>query len=106
MLKLIGANWTERAFGLGAGLFWLAVILALLAGVVTLARRYREHGSLLGSFGSRASGDEDDPTLLLTKFRDLHSRGTLGDDEYRTIKAKLATEIHANLDDTPRDGNS
>lgn len=106
MLGLIGASWSEKAFGLGAGFFWLAVIVALLAGVVTLARRYRQRGSLLGNFRDGATSDEDDPTLLLSKFRDLHSRGTLSDGEYRTIKAKLATQIHARLDDTKREADS
>jgi hypothetical protein len=34
---------------------------------------------------------------LLTKFRDLHARGGLSDDEYRTIKTKLATQLQTEL---------
>jgi hypothetical protein len=34
---------------------------------------------------------------MLAKFRDLHARGGLSDDEYRTIKTKLATQIEAEL---------
>jgi uncharacterized membrane protein len=66
---------------------WFAVILALSALAVLLLRRWR---------GGAA---EDRPTAseMLTKFRELHLRGGLSDDEYRTIKTKLATQIDSEL---------
>ncbi|MBL9082796.1 MAG: SHOCT domain-containing protein [Planctomycetales bacterium] len=36
-------------------------------------------------------------TNLLTNFRELHARGELSDEEYRTIKAQLATKIREKL---------
>ncbi len=39
---------------------------------------------------------------LLTKFRDLHARGGLSDEEYRTIKTKLAAQLQIELSDNNR----
>jgi uncharacterized membrane protein len=66
---------------------WFALILALLAAAVAGLRRWR---------GSSAD-DQPAKNELLTKFRELHARGGLSDDEYRTIKTKLATQIDAEL---------
>jgi hypothetical protein len=66
-----------------------AVILALSALAVVALRKWR------------GSACEDQPMAseLLTKFRELHGRGTLSDDEYRTIKTKLARQVEAELRD-------
>jgi uncharacterized membrane protein len=72
---------------------WFAAIFALLALAVVVVRRFRDG----------AAEDRPRASELLTKFRDLHARGGLSDDEYRTIKTKLATELDAELtnsDDT------
>lgn len=68
---------------------WFAVIFALSALAVLAVRKWR---------GS-ASGAQLKATDLLTKFRELHGRGSLSDDEYRTIKTKLARQIDAELKD-------
>lgn len=48
---------------------------------------------LVGKFrGAYRQSDVVD-TNLLSNFRELHSRGELSDEEYRTIKAQLATKI-------------
>ena len=66
---------------------WFAVIFALSALAVVALRKWR---------GSAYEG-QPGPSELLTKFRELHGRGTLSDDEYRTIKTKLAREIETEL---------
>jgi len=66
---------------------WFAVILALVALAIVVVRRFR-------------GGDADDQpqaNQLLAKFRDLHARGGLSDDEYRTIKTKLAAQVEQEL---------
>ena len=68
---------------------WFAVIFALSALAVIAVRRWR---------GS-ANDVQLKPSELLTKFRELHGRGTLSDDEYRTIKTKLARQLEAELRD-------
>jgi hypothetical protein len=69
---------------------WFAVIFALLALAFHLLRRWR--GS---AFESRPTAGE-----LLTKFRELHGRGGLSDDEYRTIKTKLARQLDTEINDS------
>jgi len=66
---------------------WFAVIFALLALSVLLVRRW----------GGGAAEDRPQTSELLTKFRELHRRGGLSDDEYRTIKTKLAAQIDSEL---------
>jgi uncharacterized membrane protein len=66
---------------------WFAVIFALSALVFAVMRKWRG-----GSYEAQPSADE-----LLTKFRELHGRGGLSDDEYRTIKTKLARQLDAEL---------
>lgn len=66
-----------------------AVIFALLALAVLALRKWR---------GS-AYEAQPTPSELLTKFRELHGRGTLSDDEYRTIKTTLARQLDAELKD-------
>jgi hypothetical protein len=66
---------------------WFAVIFALLALSILILRRWR----------GGAADDQPDASELLTKFRELHRRGGLSDDEYRTIKTKLATQIDSEL---------
>jgi uncharacterized membrane protein len=68
---------------------WFAVIFALSALAVVAVRKWR---------GS-ANEAQLKPSELLTKFRELHGRGTLSDDEYRTIKTKLARQLEAELRD-------
>jgi hypothetical protein len=66
---------------------WFAVILGLLALAIAGLRRWR----------GDAADDQPSASELLTKFRELHARGGLSDHEYRTIKAKLATEVDSKL---------
>src|SRR5690606_13404367 len=103
---VIAADWTDNAFGLARAAFWFALMLLLVAGAVVLVRRYQMHGRLLKSLHDKSAHDTDDPSELLTKFRELHSRGTLSDEEYRTIKTKLASELQSRLPDAPSTGPS
>ncbi len=69
-----------------------AVILALSALAVVALRKWR---------GS-AYEDQPQASELLTKFRELHGRGTLSDDEYRTIKTTLARQLDDALNDNDK----
>jgi hypothetical protein len=70
---------------------WFAAIFLLLALAIACLRKWR---------GS-AKDDQLDDRELLTKFRDLHLQGGLSDDEYRTIKLKLASKQQVGLDRAP-----
>jgi hypothetical protein len=69
---------------------WFALIFALLAVAVVVMRKWR------GDAANDQPGDDE----LLTKFREVHVRGGLSDQEYPTIKTKLATKIEAKLNHT------
>ena len=71
---------------------WFAAIFALLALAVLGLRKWRG-----GSADDRPNSSE-----LLTKFRELHVRGTLSEDEYRTIKTKLAAQLDTTLNDNDK----
>jgi len=51
-------------------------------------------GKLRGSYRE----SDLDPSKLITNFRELHSQGELSDEEYRNIKAKLATQMQELLE--------
>jgi preprotein translocase subunit SecG len=67
----------------------LAAIFALTAIVLAVARRYR----------GRAAEDKLDRHQMMSNFRELYDRGGLSDEEFRTIKAKLASELKAEIND-------
>jgi uncharacterized membrane protein len=71
-----------------------AVIFALAALALAIARRYR----------GRAAQDKLDSHQMMSNFRELYDRGGLSDEEFRTIKAKLATELKAELKDNSSAG--
>jgi len=48
---------------------------------------------LIGKFRGSYRESDMEPSKLMTNFRDLHSQGELTDEEYRNIKAKLATQL-------------
>jgi uncharacterized membrane protein len=68
-------------------IFWLA---ALAVGVVV--------GCWAAAKVRRQSAQQEPPaSQLLSKFRELHSRGELSDAEYRTIKTTLAARLQDEL---------
>ncbi|MCA9239816.1 MAG: hypothetical protein KDA37_06440 [Planctomycetales bacterium] len=67
--------------------FALAFVLAVGAGLIWLVKRWRD----VDVDDGHASSE------MLTKFRELHTRGGLSDKEYRTIKAKLAGQLQGDM---------
>ena len=68
-------------------MLWVAIGVVLLAVGVFIIRRFPK-------------GEEDDKLVtsdMMDAFRDLHARGQLSDDEYRSIKTKLATRLKEEL---------
>ncbi|MEM9184977.1 MAG: SHOCT domain-containing protein [Planctomycetota bacterium] len=68
----------------------MALALAVAAFAVWLVQRL--HGS--------AVEDTHDVLDPLSKFRELHARGGLSDEEFRTIKTKLAAKHDPELGDS------
>jgi uncharacterized membrane protein len=71
---------------------WFAAIFALLALAILGLRKWR----------GDSADDQLSASELLTKFRELHARGSLSEDEYRTIKTKLAGQLDARLNDNDK----
>jgi uncharacterized membrane protein len=71
---------------------WFAAIFTLTALAIAMVRRFR----------GGAADDRQEASTMLTKFREIHSRGGLSDEEYRTIKTKLAVQLDSELSDTER----
>jgi hypothetical protein len=67
-----------------------AVMFALTALGIAFARRYRD----------RAAKGMAQSSAMMSKFRELHAEGGLSDEEFRTIKTKLAGELKAELKNT------
>lgn len=79
---------------LAQALLMLAAIFAFLSLGLFLARRWRD----------RADDDRPVPENLLSKFREMHGRGELSDEEFRTIKTKLASQFQQEVRDTEETG--
>ena len=52
----------------------------------------------------RAGDDQPKASELLTNFREIHSRGGLSDEEFRTIKAQLAVRLQDEINDNDNKG--
>lgn len=64
-----------------------AAIFVMTAIGFTVARRYRD----------REAKDMSEASDMMSKFRELHAEGGLSDEEFRTIKTKLAGELKTEL---------
>lgn len=72
----------------------IAVILLLVAGAIALIRRIRIHTDDQVITSSEA----------LTQFRELHDRGEISDEEYKSIKGRLVEKLHVEISDDKQSG--
>jgi uncharacterized membrane protein len=68
-------------------IIWLAVLAVLVAVAVYVVRKFRD----------LAAGQQNQGSELMSNFRELHSQGDLTDEEFRTIKNKLAGRMQDEL---------
>ena len=66
-----------------------AAVFVLTAIGIAIVRRFRDTGS----------DDTAESSEMMTRFRDLHEQGGLSDEEFRTIKSKLASKLRAEISD-------
>ncbi len=85
---------TSELISLSHAALWFAVIAVMTAIGFAVARRYRDSDVK----------DISHTSDMMSKFRDLHSEGGLSDEEFRTIKTKLAGELKAELKDNGNSG--
>ena len=92
-----GRQWRAMYYALQSlseAALLFAVIFVMTAIGVAFARRYRD----------RAVKDIAESSAMMSNFRELHAQGGLSDEEFRTIKTKLASELKAELKDTNNTG--
>ena len=102
-LLTIGLAAKITGYQLGVVLAIEALLLAIMARLPASQRLVlRGAAAIAGLRKWRGSAADDQPAKseLLTKFRELHARGGLSDDEYRTIKTKLAAQLDTELNNT------
>ena len=81
-----------------------ADIRQLVFGVAALAIFVAVGVYCAGSIRAKSVQQEPSASGLLTKFREMHSRGVLSDEEFRTIKTTLTEQLQAELRDRDETG--
>jgi len=81
-----------------------AVIRQLVLGVAALAILVAIGIYWAGKIRTEAVQKEPSASELLTKFREMHSRGVLSDEEFRTIKTTLTERLQTELRDKDETG--
>ena len=90
--RTIAGLWEKaRSEWLVLGLVVLAVLLAVAAYIISKIR-------------AEPAKKEPQASEWLSKYSDLHSRGGLSDEEFRTIKTKLAEQLQDELNDNGENG--
>jgi len=77
---------------------WIIVWIAVLAALVAVAYY------VIGKIRSAPAQKEHLASQWLLKYSELHSRGGLSDEEFRTIKTKLAEQLQDELNDNGENG--
>ncbi len=75
-------------------LFW-AIVTLLLCAILQY---------VVGVLRTEPVQSEPVASDLMSKFREMHSRGELSDEEFRTIRTTLAAQIQDELNDTEETG--
>ena len=86
-MRLYAMNKTFEVLS-QAGLMFAAIFVTTAIGIAVV-RRYRD----------REDQSMEETSDLMSKFHDLHSQGGLSDEEFRTIKTKLANELKTMVKD-------
>ena len=81
------------------GPWYLAIIL-----IATVVALIAVGAYAMSKWRDAIDDDTSNASELLTNFREMHSRGDLTDEEFRTIKARLSYELEAELKDIDREG--
>ena len=70
----------------------LGALVGLLGVGIVLMRHFRDHQT------NPTTDDHDQ----LTNYREMHRRGELSDEEYRTIKSKMTARLKQAITDTDK----
>jgi uncharacterized membrane protein len=76
---------------------WVIDIRQLVSAVAVLAILVAIGVYWVGKIRAEAVQKEPSASELMTKFREMHSRGVLSDEEFRTIKTTLTDRLQTEL---------
>jgi uncharacterized membrane protein len=79
-------------------IWWLVLWAAILAVLVTVAVY------VIGKIRPKSAQKELPANEWLAKCRDLHSKGVLSDEEFRTIKTQLVQQLQDELNHNGKEG--
>ena len=88
------SKFTEVLHALSPWAILLTVMVFVMAIGVYVVGKWRGHGG----------EDRLMPVGQLTKFREMHERGEVSDEEFREIKTQLASRMQAELNDSDQTG--
>ncbi len=97
----------------GSSSYWPPLMMArldwadlrqLVVGVAALAILVAIGIYLAGKIRAKTVQQEPSASELLTKFREMHGRGVLSDEEFRTIKTTLTERLQTELKDEDKTG--
>jgi uncharacterized membrane protein len=77
---------------------WLILAFAVLAVLIVIA------AYIIAKIRAEPAKKEHQASDWLSKYSDLHSKGGLSDEEFRTIKTKLAEQLQDELNDSGNNG--
>ena len=89
-------DWVDRFWKVNFGWYclWFAVLATVLAVAYYVITKIRPE----------PEKKEPQASQWLSKYREMHSRGELSDEEFRTIKTKLAEQLQDELNDNGETG--
>lgn len=90
--------------GDGTARFWRAGPEGLILSIAVLAILVAVACYVIGKIRPKPVQKEPKASEWLSKFRELHSQGGLSDEEFRTIKTNLATQLQDELNDSGEKG--
>ncbi len=94
-LFAIDIDWSKLDW---TNLWQLIIGVAILAAIVAIG------AYAIGKVRKDAVQKEPPASELLTKFREMHSRGVLSDEEFRTIKTTLTERLQSELKEKDHTG--
>ena len=96
MPPAVGGDGVDRFWRAGPErvVIWLGALAALATIIWYVVEKIR----------SKSAQKEPSASQWLSKYRELHSKGELSDEEFRTIKTNLALQRHRELNDDGEEG--
>jgi hypothetical protein len=79
------------------GHFWESTAGGLILSLAALAMVIAAAGYVIGKIRPKPTREEPVASYWLTKYRELHEKGVLSDEEFQTIKSVLAKQFQEEL---------